>query len=103
MKVSRFENGKLMLTRSLEERVPLIDRLSRVEGQVRGLKAMIEADRYCGDELQQVKAAIAALRRVAMLISEQHIAAAANCLNDKKLTTTAHEDIMHVLSEALKI
>jgi len=103
MSASRFENGKLILSRSSEERIPLVDRLSRVEGQIRGVKAMIEADRYCGDELQQIKAAIAALRRVAMLISEQHIAAAADRLNDKKLGTTAHEDIMHVLSEALKI
>ena len=101
MKTSLFEDGKLLLRRSPEDRKPLIERLNRIEGQVRGLKAMIEDDRYCGDELQQIKAAIAALRRVAMMISEQHIAAAADSLADKKLKDTANKDIMRILSEAL--
>ena len=97
------EDGKLLLKRSPEIRKPIIERLNRIEGQVRGLKAMIEADRYCGDELQQIKAVIAALRRVAMIISEQHIAAGAERLADKKLREAANKDIMRILSEALQI
>jgi CsoR family transcriptional regulator, copper-sensing transcriptional repressor len=103
MKSTLFEDGKLKLQRSPEDRKPLIDRLDRIEGQVRGLKAMIQADRYCGDELQQIKAAIAALRRVAMMISRQHIAAAAECLQDKKLKDAANEDIMRIVDGALDI
>ena len=103
MKTSSFEEGKLQLRRNPDERKPLIERLNRIEGQVRGLKAMIEADRYCGDELQQIKAAIAALRRVAMLIAEQHVAAAAERLTDRKLRDTANKDIMRILGDALDI
>ena len=103
MKTTPFEDGKLKLQRSPDDRKPLIERLNRIEGQVRGLKAMIEADRYCGDELQQIKAVIAALRRVAMMISEQHIAAAAERLDDKKQRDTATKDIMRILGEALEI
>ncbi len=103
MKTDPFEDGKLRLLRSPDARKPLIERLNRIEGQVRGLKAMIENDRYCGDELQQIKAAIAALRRVAIMITEQHISAAAERLGDSKVRTTASKDIMRVLSEALEI
>ena len=103
MKLSSFEDGRLLLRRSPDDRKPLIDRLNRIEGQVRGLKAMIEADRYCGDELQQIKAVTAALRRVAMLISEQHIAAAAERLADAKLKVLAQEDIMRVLGDVLDL
>ena len=100
MKTS-FEDGKLLLHRSPEDRKPLVERLNRIEGQVRGLKAMIENDRYCGDELHQIKAAIAALRGVAMIISEQHIAAAAELLSKTRYKAAAKKDIMRVLSKAL--
>ena len=63
---------KLVLQRTVEEKTPLKQRLSRVEGQVRGLKQMIEDNRYCGDAVQQINAVIAAMREVAiMLISQQ--------------------------------
>ena len=39
-------------------------RLARIEGQVRGLSKMIEDDRYCIDVLTQVKAVLAALKKV---------------------------------------
>lgn len=70
-----FRNGRLVLRRTPTEREPLLLRLRRVEGQVRGLQQMLEDDRYCLDELQQVNAIIAALREVALLIVSQHLAA----------------------------
>ena len=100
---SQFKDGRLLLRRSADDRKPLIDRLNRIEGQVRGLKAMIETDRYCGDELQQLKAAVAGLRRVAMIVSEEHIAAAAERLSDKERKDEANTDIMQILDEALDI
>ncbi|WP_158746471.1 metal-sensitive transcriptional regulator, partial [Acidisphaera sp. L21] len=48
-----FRDGKLFVSRSPEERDPLLKRLRRIEGQVRGLIQMLEADRYCLDEIQQ--------------------------------------------------
>ncbi|HET9780167.1 MAG TPA: metal-sensitive transcriptional regulator [Candidatus Dormibacteraeota bacterium] len=48
------------------------DRLRRVEGQVRGLEKMVEADRYCIDVLTQVGAVKAALDSVALLLLADH-------------------------------
>lgn len=48
-------------------------RLARVEGQVRGLAGMVEADRYCIDIVTQIQAARAALARVETLILEDHM------------------------------
>jgi DNA-binding FrmR family transcriptional regulator len=49
-------------------------RLKRIEGQVRGLSDMIEADRYCIDVVTQIAAARAALRRVEEEILRDHVA-----------------------------
>ena len=48
-------------------------RLSRIEGQVRGLQKMIEDDRYCVDILVQVKAAKAALNKVEGELLKDHV------------------------------
>lgn len=47
--------------RTEEQRKALIHRLNRIEGQIRGLRGMIEADAYCTDVLTQSAAASAAL------------------------------------------
>lgn len=47
--------------RSDEEYRALINRLSRIEGQIRGIKGMVEKDAYCTDIIVQVAAATAAL------------------------------------------
>jgi DNA-binding FrmR family transcriptional regulator len=51
----------------------LITRLNRVEGQVRGIRGMIERDVYCNDVLIQIAAAQAALDSVSKLVLENHI------------------------------
>ena len=55
---------------------PILQRLRRIEGQVRGLQQVIEADRYCPEELQQTNAVTAALREVALLITTDYLRAA---------------------------
>lgn len=50
-----------MTVRSEEEQKKLIHRLNRIEGQIRGIKRMIERDGYCNDILIQSAAAGAAL------------------------------------------
>ena len=70
-----FVDGRLLLHRSPEEREPLLQRLRRVEGQVRGLHQMLEQDRYCVDELQQINAITAAMREVSLMIVSQHVTA----------------------------
>ena len=47
-----------------ENKAKLLNRLSRIEGQVRGVARMVEEDRYCIDILTQLQAARAALARV---------------------------------------
>ncbi len=54
-----------------------IKRLSRIEGQVRGISRMIEGDRYCIDILQQMQAIRAALAKVEDAILKDH---AATCI-----------------------
>jgi CsoR family transcriptional regulator, copper-sensing transcriptional repressor len=70
-----FKDDRLYLQRTSEEKEPLLQRLNRVEGQVRGLRQMIENDRYCGDEVQQASAITAAVREVALLMISQHLEA----------------------------
>ena len=102
MPKTEAKEGKVLLFRDDDERLPLVKRLNRIEGQIRGVRQMIEADRYCGDELQQIKAAIAALRSVAMLLVEQHLQAALSMEKGAKSRVVV-DDITLVLKEALKI
>jgi DNA-binding FrmR family transcriptional regulator len=50
-----------------------LDALARIEGQVRGIKGMVENRRYCIDILIQIRAVHAALRRVERNILESHL------------------------------
>ena len=51
-----------------------LKRLNRIEGQVRGLRAMIDDDRYCIDIVTQISAVRAALRRAEEEILRDHVA-----------------------------
>jgi CsoR family transcriptional regulator, copper-sensing transcriptional repressor len=51
-----------------------LKRLSRIEGQVRGLAGMVADDRYCIDVVTQLSAVSAALRRVEEEILRDHVA-----------------------------
>ena len=51
---------------------PIINRLNRIEGQVRGIARMVEEDRYCIDILNQVQAVKAALSRAESEILKRH-------------------------------
>lgn len=48
-------------------------RLSRIEGQVRGIRGMVEEDRYCIDVLTQINAVQAALDKVALGLLDGHV------------------------------
>jgi DNA-binding FrmR family transcriptional regulator len=51
----------------------LLARLRRVEGQVRGIQQMVEADRYCVDVLAQISAVTKALQSVAVALLDDHL------------------------------
>ncbi len=48
-------------------------RLARIEGQVKGIRAMVQNDRYCVDILLQLSAVISALKKVEDLVMENHL------------------------------
>ena len=55
------------------DRAQLLRRLSRIEGQVRGIARMIEREEYCVDILQQTSALRAAVDAVSLLVLEDHV------------------------------
>ncbi|CAN5477038.1 metal-sensitive transcriptional regulator [soil metagenome] len=54
-------------------------RLSRIEGQVRGLARMVDSDAYCIDVLTQISAATKALESVALSLLDEHLT---HCVTD---------------------
>ena len=59
--------------RSEKEYKDLIHRLNRIEGQIRGIKGMVEKDAYCTDILTQVAAVNAALNSFNRVLLSNHI------------------------------
>ncbi len=56
-----------------DNKAKLLNRLSRIEGQVRGVSRMVDDDRYCIDILTQLRAARAALSRVETELLRDHL------------------------------
>ncbi|MBN9072090.1 MAG: metal-sensitive transcriptional regulator [Rhizobiales bacterium] len=61
------------------EKIGILNRLRRIEGQVRGVAQMLEQDRYCIDILHQIQAVKAALGKVEDQVLANH---AASCVNE---------------------
>jgi DNA-binding FrmR family transcriptional regulator len=59
--------------RTEEEKKALINRLNRIEGQIRGIRGMIESDAYCIDIITQVSAANCALNSFTKVLLSNHI------------------------------
>lgn len=57
-----------------DDKVAVLKRLKRIEGQVRGLTRMVEDDTYCIDVLTQVSATTKALEAVALKLLDEHLA-----------------------------
>ncbi|ETI69325.1 metal-sensitive transcriptional regulator [Neobacillus vireti] len=51
----------------------LVTRLNRIEGQIRGIKGLIEKDTYCDDVINQISATQSALNSVARILLEGHM------------------------------
>lgn len=65
-------SGKTKM-RTEEEKKALINRLNRIEGQIRGIRSMVESDVYCTDIITQVAAAGAALNSFNRELLSAHI------------------------------
>lgn len=71
----KVTDGHLELRRTAEEKEPVLKRLRRIEGQVRGVQQMVEDDRHCMEEVQQMNAITAAVREVAVALIGDHLRA----------------------------
>ncbi|MEV6976609.1 metal-sensitive transcriptional regulator [Kitasatospora sp. NPDC093806] len=61
------------------EKDQLLRRLRRVEGQVRGIQRMVDADSYCTEVLTQISATTKALQSVALRLLDDHLG---HCVQD---------------------
>jgi len=77
----------------------LASRLNRIEGQVRGIKGLIERDTYCDDVLNQIAAIQSALNSVGKLLLEGHMK---SCVADR-LQAGEHEVIDELLATMNKL
>jgi len=68
-----MEEGRLRSWRDEKTVQELANRLNRIEGQVRGIKRMIEKGVYCDDVLNQISSVQSALNGVAKLLLEKHM------------------------------
>lgn len=72
-----------------EHKDDLKARLRRVEGQVRGVQRMVDEDVYCIDILTQIAAAESAMKKVAVLLLEDHLG---HCVADAARGTKRQQD-----------
>ncbi len=87
--------------RSEKEYKDLLNRLNRIEGQIRGIKKMLENDAYCTDILVQVSAANAALNSFNKVLLSNHIrtCVAEDIKNGKDETV---DELVSVLQKLMK-
>ena len=85
-----------------EDKVALLKRLRRMEGQVRGIQQMVEDDRYCLDVVNQVNALTAAAREVALLVLEDHLRGCVTEAVKEDKGDAAIKEMMTVFSKALR-
>ena len=87
--------------RSEKEYKDMINRLSRIEGQIRGIKGMVEKDVYCTDILVQVAAVNAALNSFNRVLLANHIKTCVtqDILNGKEETV---DELVNTLKKLMK-
>lgn len=68
-----IQMDKKITKRSYEEKKVLINRLNRIDGQIHGIKKMIEEDRYCDAILIQLQAVNKGIKSLANVLLENHM------------------------------
>jgi DNA-binding FrmR family transcriptional regulator len=80
----------------------IIERLKRIEGQIRGIQKMVEEDRYCIEILTQLTSVVAALKGVEEVIMEKHLetcVAEAMQFGSEREKQEKINEIMNILSK----
>lgn len=80
----------------------ILDRLKKIEGQVRGVQRMVDEDRYCVDILIQVAAVKAALNKVGMALLEGHARGCMQAAVRRGEGDDAVNEMMDVLERFIK-
>lgn len=89
---------------SPEKKADVVNRLRRIEGQVRGIQRMVEEDRYCGDILSQFSSVQQALRGAAGVVTRNHLE---TCVTDAlrsgspEAADRTYDEIMTLLSRQI--
>ena len=83
------------------DKAQLVRRLSRIEGQVRGIARMIEREEYCVDILQQTAALRAALDAVSIMILEDHVQGCVRSAAERGEADTYVDEIVDVVRRTL--
>ncbi len=87
--------------RSEEEYTKLLNRLSRIEGQIRGIRGMVEKNAYCTDILVQVSAVTAALNAFNKELLANHIrTCVANDIRDGK--NDVIDELVNILQKLMR-
>jgi len=97
-----FDDGRVILHRTREEKDELQRRLRRIEGQARGLQQMIEDDRHCLDDVQQLNALTAAAREVALMVIASHLEACVEFAVEAHDGQVAVGEMVSVLRAAMR-
>ena len=84
-----------------KDKASLVRRLSRMEGQVRGIARMIEREEYCVDILQQTAALRAAVDALAILVLEDHVQGCVRTAAERGEADAYVEEVMDVVRRTL--
>jgi DNA-binding FrmR family transcriptional regulator len=84
------------MTESTTIKPAVLDRLSRIEGQIRGVRRMVEEERPCFDVLKQVAAVTGALNSVGKVILEHRLR---NCIQESMEGAGDKEQLVDELIE----
>jgi DNA-binding FrmR family transcriptional regulator len=84
-----------------KDKAQLLRRLSRIEGQARGIGRMIEREEYCVDILQQTAALRAAVDALSVLVLEDHVAGCVRTAAERGEAEAYVDEVMDVVRRSL--
>lgn len=83
----------------LSDRDELVTRLRKIEGQVRGVQRMVEADAYCIDVLTQISAIVSGMNKVGLRLLSGHVS---GCVTDALADPAQRDDKVDELVKSIE-
>ncbi len=83
----------------MDEKTALINRLRRIEGQIKGLQKMVEEEKYCSDILMQVSAVRSAVNNVGKIVLEQHLRKCLELPQDEQERERAIKELTELIAK----